>query len=75
MYVSLSVSFFAKAAISIWLLVRNSPFGIFTENVCHCWCGFHFVWSRALLFLSQRRRKREKMQFRGVVLTCVPGYL
>ena len=63
-YLALSVSFFAQGAVSIWLLVRNNPFSTITENVCLCWSGFHFVWSRALWFLSQGRRKRKKIQFR-----------
>ena len=63
-YLSFSVSFFAQGAVSIWLLVRNSPFSTISENGCLCWSGFHFVWSRAVWFLSQGRRKRKKIQFR-----------
>lgn len=54
-YMSLSVSFFAKAAINIWILVRNGPFSVFTDSACHCSCGFHCVVKGILIFIIKKR--------------------
>lgn len=73
-YLSLSVSFFAQGAVSIWLLVRNNPFSTITEKYVFVGLVFTLCGQGHFDFYHKEGGKGRKYSSGGVVLTCVPGY-
>lgn len=64
-YMSFSVSFFIRAGINTWLLVRNDSFGIFLEKSVIVGVVFSLCGHSVLVFVMKkdregRKRKRKK---------------
>lgn len=68
-YLSLSVSFFARAAINMWLLVRNNSFGTFTEKCMSLLVWFSLCMVKGILaFMMMEEGEEEKKYSSGEVM-------
>lgn len=64
-YTLLSVSFFVRAALKTWLLVRNNSFGIFLEKCVSLLVWFSLCVVRVFWFLSWRRKRLSALAVCG----------